>query len=100
MPRTNNIAVLLFIVTLLSLTKAENILQSLGHIEKTCINIFNPVQSAKYDPGFFVKVVWGTSSCGEDGTSVGPFTISLYNNLRTEGQKLVYDFHYEIITGV
>ncbi|KAG0290092.1 hypothetical protein BGZ96_006447 [Linnemannia gamsii] len=66
--------------------------------ELNCIQILNPAPGATYQPGYFVRLNYGAGQC--DATAAGPWTIHLYNNLDIQGEKVSYDYHEVIASGV
>ncbi|KAF9932192.1 hypothetical protein FBU30_008747 [Linnemannia zychae] len=66
--------------------------------ELNCVQILNPAPGATYYPGYFVRLNYGAEQC--DATATGPWTIHLYNNLDIQGDKVSYDYHEVIASGI
>ncbi|KAG0263793.1 hypothetical protein DFQ27_001618 [Actinomortierella ambigua] len=60
--------------------------------EVNCIQIVNPAPGAVYRPGFFVRMIYGTQFCS-GVSATGPWSIHLYNNLKTKNSRVEYDYH-------
>lgn len=68
--------------------------------EVNCVQILNPAPGATYHPGYFVRMNYGTSQCG-DASAAGPWSIHLYNNPEIQaGGNIRYDYHEVIADGV
>ncbi|KAF9903255.1 hypothetical protein EC991_004027 [Linnemannia zychae] len=66
--------------------------------ELNCVQILNPSPGATYHPGYFVRLNYGAGEC--DATATGPWTIHLYNNLDIQDDKVSYDYHEVIASGI
>ncbi|KAF9307367.1 hypothetical protein BGZ74_005807 [Mortierella antarctica] len=68
--------------------------------EVNCVQILNPAPGATYHPGYFVRMNYGTSQCG-DASAAGPWSIHLYNNPEIQaGGNIRYDYHEVIADGI
>ncbi|KAG0088328.1 hypothetical protein BGZ93_008495 [Podila epicladia] len=68
--------------------------------EVNCVQILNPAPGATYHPGYFVRMNFGTSQCG-DASVAGPWSIHLYNNPEIKaGGSIRYDYHEVIADGI